>query len=36
MRRFWLFMPLVLVLVLGVVLHAGIGKDPTKLESARL
>lgn len=34
MRRFLLFLPLLIALVLGVVLFAGIGKDPTKLESA--
>jgi len=36
MNRFWLFIPFVLVMVLGVMLYSGIGKDPTKLESARL
>jgi len=34
MKRFFLFLPLILALVLGVVLFAGIGKDPTTLESA--
>ncbi|PCM45349.1 DsbE family thiol:disulfide interchange protein [Marinobacter sp. ANT_B65] len=34
MKRFWLFMPLVVAVILGVVLFAGIGKDPTKLDSA--
>ena len=34
MKRFLLFLPLLVALVLGVVLFAGIGKDPTKLESA--
>ncbi|RBW50010.1 DsbE family thiol:disulfide interchange protein [Marinobacter sp. F3R11] len=34
MKRFWLFMPLVVAVVLGAVLFAGIGKDPTKLDSA--
>ena len=34
MRRFLLFLPLLIAVVLGVVLFAGIGKDPTKLESA--
>ncbi|WP_375170275.1 DsbE family thiol:disulfide interchange protein [Marinobacter sp.] len=36
MKRFFLFLPLVVAVVLGVVLFAGIGKDPTKLESALL
>ncbi|MDX1589059.1 MAG: DsbE family thiol:disulfide interchange protein [Oleiphilaceae bacterium] len=36
MNRVWLFLPVVLVVVLGVMLYAGIGKDPTKLDSARL
>lgn len=36
MRRVWLFLPLVLALVLGVMLYAGIGKDPTRLDSALL
>lgn len=35
-RRFLLFIPLFLALLLGLVLFAGIGKDPTRLESARL
>lgn len=34
MKRFLLFLPLLVALVIGVVLFAGIGKDPTKLESA--
>ena len=34
MKRFLLFLPLLVALVVGVVLFAGIGKDPTKLESA--
>ncbi len=34
MKRFFLFLPLVVAVVLGMVLFAGIGKDPTKLESA--
>ena len=34
MKRFLLFLPLLIALVVGVVLFAGIGKDPTKLESA--
>ncbi|MDY6814656.1 MAG: DsbE family thiol:disulfide interchange protein [Pseudomonadota bacterium] len=34
MKRFLLFLPLLVALVLGVVLFAGIGKDPTRLESA--
>lgn len=34
MKRFLLFIPLVLAIILGVVLYAGIGKDPTKLDSA--
>lgn len=34
MKRVLLFLPLVLVIVLGVVLFAGIGKDPTHLDSA--
>lgn len=34
MKRFFLFLPLLIAVVLGVVLFAGIGKDPTKLESA--
>ncbi len=36
MRRIWLFLPLVLALALGVVFYAGLGKDPSKLESARI
>ena len=34
MKRFLLFLPLLIALVVGVVRFAGIGKDPTKLESA--
>ncbi|EON94006.1 periplasmic protein thiol: disulfide oxidoreductase DsbE [Marinobacter lipolyticus SM19] len=34
MKRVFLFVPLILVVVLGIVLFAGIGKDPTRLESA--
>lgn len=34
MKRLVLFLPVVLVIVLGVVLFAGIGKDPTHLDSA--
>ncbi len=34
MKRILLFLPLLIAVVLGVVLFAGIGKDPTKLESA--
>ena len=34
MRRFLLFLPLLVALVLGLVLFAGIGKDPTRLDSA--
>lgn len=34
MKRVVLFVPLLLVLVVGVILYAGIGKDPTVLESA--
>ena len=34
MKRLMLFLPLLVALILGVVLFAGIGKDPTKLESA--
>lgn len=33
MKRFLLFLPLLIALVVGVVLFAGIGRDPTKLES---
>ncbi len=36
MKRFLLFAPLLIALIMGVVLYWGIGKDPTKLESARL
>ncbi|MDC0662129.1 DsbE family thiol:disulfide interchange protein [Marinobacter sp. SS21] len=34
MRRVLLFIPVVLAVALGIVLFAGIGKDPTHLESA--
>ncbi|MCH8496879.1 MAG: DsbE family thiol:disulfide interchange protein [Marinobacter sp.] len=34
MRRVLLFTPLALVLILGVMLYNGIGKDPNRLESA--
>lgn len=34
MKRLLLFLPLLVVVVLGVILFAGIGKDPTNLESA--
>lgn len=34
MKRIFLFIPVLLAVVLGVVLFAGIGKDPNKLESA--
>lgn len=34
MKRIMLFLPLLVALILGVVLFAGIGKDPTRLESA--
>lgn len=34
MTRVLLFFPLLVAVVVGVVLFAGIGKDPTKLESA--
>ncbi len=34
MRRLLLFVPVILAVVLGVVLFAGIGKDPSHLESA--
>ena len=33
MRRVLLFLPLLVAVVLGVVLFAGIGRDPTRLES---
>lgn len=37
MQRKWiLFLPLLLALALGLVLYSAIGKDPTKLETARL
>lgn len=36
MRRLLLFIPVILAVVLGVVLFAGIGKDPSHLESALL
>jgi cytochrome c biogenesis protein CcmG/thiol:disulfide interchange protein DsbE len=34
MKRVLMFLPVVLVIVLGVILFAGIGKDPSRLESA--
>ncbi|MEX2474346.1 DsbE family thiol:disulfide interchange protein [Marinobacter sp.] len=34
MKRLLLFIPVVLVVILGIVLFAGIGKDPNHLESA--
>ncbi len=34
MKRLFLFIPVVLAITLGVVMYAGIGKDPTYLESA--
>lgn len=34
MKRIFLFIPVLLAVVLGVVLFAGIGKDPNRLESA--
>lgn len=34
MKRLMLFVPLLVAVVVGVVLFSGIGKDPTKLESA--
>lgn len=34
MKRFLLFLPLLVAIIVGVVLFAGIGKDPTKLDSA--
>ena len=34
MKRILLFLPLLVAIVVGVVLFAGIGKDPTKLDSA--
>ncbi|MGM0767171.1 MAG: DsbE family thiol:disulfide interchange protein [Pseudomonadota bacterium] len=34
MKRLLLFIPVVLVVVLGVVLSAGLGKDPNRLDSA--
>jgi cytochrome c biogenesis protein CcmG/thiol:disulfide interchange protein DsbE len=36
MRRLLLFIPLLIAVGIGVFLFAGIGKDPTKLESARI
>ncbi len=36
MKRVLMFLPVVLVVVLGVILFAGIGKDPNRLESALL
>lgn len=35
MKRIWLFLPLVLAIALGFILYLGLGKDPSKLESAR-
>ncbi len=35
-KRLVLFTPLLLAIALGLVLYAAIGKDPTKLETARL
>lgn len=34
MKRVLMFLPVALVIVLGVILFAGIGKDPNRLESA--
>ncbi|TGN41263.1 DsbE family thiol:disulfide interchange protein [Marinobacter confluentis] len=34
MKRLLMFLPVVLVVVLGVILFAGIGKDPNRLDSA--
>lgn len=34
MKRVLLFLPLLVAVIVGVVLFAGIGKDPTKLDSA--
>lgn len=34
MKRLLLFLPLLVAAILGVVLFAGIGRDPTRLESA--
>ena len=36
MRRLLLFIPLLITVGIGIFLFAGIGKDPTKLESARI
>ena len=36
MRRVWLFLPLVLAVALGLILFAGLGNDPTRLDSARI
>lgn len=36
MKRIWLFLPLVLAVALGVILFAGLGNDPSRLESARI
>ena len=36
MRRIWLFLPLLLAIALGYILFAGLGKDPSHLDSARL
>ena len=33
MKRLFLFLPLIVAVAVGVFLFAGIGKDPTKLES---
>lgn len=35
-RRWILFTPLLIVFAIGVILYTAIGKDPTKLETARL
>jgi len=36
MKRILLFLPLVIAVAIGIFLAAGIGKDPTKFESARI
>ncbi|WP_372966000.1 DsbE family thiol:disulfide interchange protein [Marinobacter sp.] len=36
MKRFLLFLPLLFAIGVGIFLAAGLGKDPTKLESARI
>lgn len=36
MKRLWLFLPVVLAIALGVILFAGLGNDPSRLESARI